>query len=529
MNPYMKEINDNLPRIIALFDSDQTSASYGMGDRFYWGWGLIDFGNGVFQGMAHGFARLWVNGIWPYPTTLQKMLKRIDSIFLGTNRLIRKNGSIDQAFPYESSFAGTGIVAFDLLSAIELMEPQVDQNQRAKWLQIINPMIQYLINADETHGIISNHLAACSAALAKWFSFTGDNDSYARSKTILERILHNQSEEGWFLEYNGADPGYQSLCTYYLASIYLKYPGLIALDPLKRSIRFLWHFAHPDGSFGGLYGSRSTRFFCPAGILALSPYIPEAMSLSYFMDKSIESKRVVTLSAIDEPNLGPMFNSYCWAASLWEKRNSDNLQPIPAIKKGAFRIYFKDAGFLIDKGRMHYTIVSTKKGGVTYHFVGDKMDLLDSGVVVTDKKGRWGSSQIFADNATSFEEDTIIIYSRISSMTKRLPGVFQFIALRCMSLLIFRLLPSVREVVKKLLASYLITRKNLWPIRNKRRIMLGEDLSIVDELHGLKPEHTLRHFSCHVAVHMASKGYWQIQDETETSVEQGGVEGRKEE
>ena len=38
------------------FDNDQTSLSYGMGDRYHWAWGLIDFGNGTFQGAAHGLA-----------------------------------------------------------------------------------------------------------------------------------------------------------------------------------------------------------------------------------------------------------------------------------------------------------------------------------------------------------------------------------------------------------------------------------------------------------------------------------------
>ena len=48
-NPYLKEIRANLPRLLSLFDNDRTSFSYGIGDRYHWAWGLIDFGNGTFQ------------------------------------------------------------------------------------------------------------------------------------------------------------------------------------------------------------------------------------------------------------------------------------------------------------------------------------------------------------------------------------------------------------------------------------------------------------------------------------------------
>ena len=55
-------------------------------------------------------------------------------------------------------------------------------------------------------------------------------------------------------------------------------------------------------------------FYYPAGVLALSPEIEEAASMAVFMEASISDQRTVSLSAIDEPNLIPMFNAYAWAA-----------------------------------------------------------------------------------------------------------------------------------------------------------------------------------------------------------------------
>ena len=84
--------------------------------------------------------------------------------------------------------------------------------------------------------------------------------AFSKADLLLERILKNQSSEGWFSEYEGADPGYQSLCTHYLADVHLIRRDLGLLQPLTSSIRFLWHFANPDGSFGGHYGSRIYPF-----------------------------------------------------------------------------------------------------------------------------------------------------------------------------------------------------------------------------------------------------------------------------
>ena len=105
-------------------------------------------------------------------------------------------------------------------------------------------MFSYLVKADETHALISNHLATAVAALARWHRRTGDIQAESKAKNLLARILANQSVEGWFSEYQGADPGYQSLCTYYLADVHRVRPDWQLLEPLRASISFLQHLAH---------------------------------------------------------------------------------------------------------------------------------------------------------------------------------------------------------------------------------------------------------------------------------------------
>ena len=514
--PYYSEIKSNLPRVLSLFDNDVTSKSYGMGDRYYWAWGLIDFGNGTFQGAAHGLARLWRSNLWPYPTPKDKFIARIDSMFKGAEKLTRRDGSLEEAFPNEGSFCVTALVAFDLLCALDLMRSDLSEKRAKQWKACIAPMIAYLKKADEPHAHISNHLATAAAALLRWHHLSGDQQAERRAKLLLNKILLHQSGEGWLKEYEGADPGYQTVCTYYLADVHQLRPDLGLLEPLRRSIQFLWYFAHPDGSFGGLYGSRCTRFYYPAGIEALSVEIPEAAALASYMLGSIGKQSVVTLSAMDEPNLIPMFNAYVWAATLQDnvKTKSTRLElRLPCQCNEPLRLHFSKGGFWLDRGPKHYTIVNTHKGGVVYHFCDGRALFIDPGIVVRNSNARYGSTQSYNPlNIVSHQGDKLEIISTISAMPKQSPEPFQFIILRFMSLTAFRFM-WVREWIKRCLVNLLITRRDYWPIRNTRSISLGVKLKVEDKLYLPSGYQQVNGVGAFVPIHMASKGYWQSNDE----------------
>ena len=513
--PYLDPVKRTLPRLLALFDVDPTSASFGCGDRFRWAWKLIDFGNATFQGAAHGLARLWVEGRWPYATPDAVFLGRIDAMFEGTRHLTRGDGSLEEAFPHEGSFCVTALVAFDLLATVELLDGRVDDARRMRWRATIEPLVSFLLAADETHALISNHLATAVAALVRWSMLTGAKDAEQRARVFLQRVLDAQSAEGWFPEYGGFDPGYQSLCTVFLADVHARCPDWALREPLTRSIRFLWQFANPDGSFGGLYGSRSTRFYFPAGVEALASEIPEAAALADWMATSICQGRVVGLDCIDEPNLVPMFNAYCWADALRRTRSPapQALPVMPLADTGPLRVHHPDAGIWIDAGPRHRTIVSTHKGGVVSHFRDGALALLDGGVAVRGPRARWGSTQAFhRANAVRLDGDELTVESRVRPMAKRLPSPAQFLLLRLLCASVFRV-RAWRELAKRALVRMLITRDDVWPLHNRRRIRFGEMLSITDETTQVDGYERAT-VGAFVAIHMASQGYWQVQDET---------------
>jgi hypothetical protein len=507
---YLNQVHSVLPRILSLYDTDSSSDTYGMGDRYHWAWGLIDFGNGTYQGAAHGLARLLTHDLLPQEFDNKKILNRIDAMFRATKKLCRKDGSMEEAFPYEGSFCVTALVAYDLISAVDLLEGQLNKDVKNQYLAIIRPIISYLFHADETHAVISNHLATAVAALYKWQKVTGEA-AEIRGYELLQRILRHQSKEGWFKEYEGADPGYQTLCTYYLADVHRMKPELGLLEPLKKSIEFLWYFAHPDGSFGGIYGSRNTRFYYPAGIEWLSHEVPEAASLAVHMRNAINDNNVVSLSVMDEPNLIPMFNAYCWAATCTEEMSK--LPVIPCKSNKNYRKYYDEAGLFVDRGIDYYTIVSTNKGGVVYHFVNNNLDTINTGVMLKARSGRLYSTQAFQpENKVKIAKDIIEIYAGFQPVTRRTPTPLQFLILRAMNVTIMRT-KWLREKVKQMLVKLLITRKTKPRTYNTRKIHLGRKLKLKDKVDNKSDYEILENATQFVSIHMASQGYWQIQDD----------------
>ncbi|MFC2056720.1 hypothetical protein ACFLTO_04025, partial [Chloroflexota bacterium] len=309
-----------LPHLLSFYDLDPYSPTKGYGDRYFWGWKLKDFNNGIMQGGAYPLALFRKLGCFPDEA---KGLESIKKIFYAAGKIQHRNGSVDEAFPYEYAYSVTSTLAFDLLSALELIEDDLSEKEKRDFLAIIERLIKFISNSPETHGFISNHLATAVASIEKYNKKTGQE--IPASKRILNSILEAQSPDGWYLEYEGPDPGYQTLCTYYLAEVYKITRDKTLLDSLEKSVAFLAYFIHSDGSMGGEYGSRNTELFYPAGLELLSTEIPMAKAISDWMYQSVVDNKTVTLKSIDPGNFVPLIENYLVAYKKSQERTNDKL------------------------------------------------------------------------------------------------------------------------------------------------------------------------------------------------------------
>lgn len=507
-NIYLQQVYQNLPRILAMYDTDSTSDTYGFGDRYYWGWKLIDFPNGTFQAAASGFAGLVVADLLPEGCSKSGILARIDAIFRAAGRMAGPRGSLDEAFPNEASFCVTGLVAGDLLLAAERLKGVVARQMFDDWIDIVRPMIDFLHIQDEYHGVISNHLATNALALVRWSDVTGENVD-VRARLWVDRILSNQSSEGWFREYDGADPGYQTWCTSSLAAIHKLRPQWGLSAPLKQSLKFISYAAHPDGSFGGLYGSRMTRFVFPAGLEILSGESEEASALADFSCKGIVARTLVSMDAIDPSNLIPFFNDYVTAALMLNDNSGQRCSSLLPCFGPAFRKEFTDCGWLIDRGVGHYSLLNLKRGGAGLHCVEGGATKEICAFVARDARGCLYSSQ-FVDHGASWvvRSESYLLKASVRKVSRPRPDAFRFVVLRLLCLSVFRSV-AIGNWIKRALVKYVITGKVRSVAVVERSIHLGGDLVVTDVSDSFLEPIEAAGFK---STHMASMGYWQEGD-----------------
>jgi hypothetical protein len=500
---YLGIIKNNLPRILSLFDNDQFSQTYGVGDRNYWAWAQSDFINGTHQGFANGIAKLYTAGLLEEYFTNQSYVKFVDSIFEGTKRSQNKNGSLNEAFPNEQSWCVTSLVAYDLLTTLENLDPA----NREKKIQSINPMIEFIGKNREDHAFISNHLATGAAALLKWQKITGDAKFESKAEKLINDIVKSGSSEGWFREYGGFDPGYQTITTQYLVEIFKLRPDLDPNNELDQSIEFISNFFNPDGSYGGMIGSRQTKFFFPGGFHLMASTNDLAKKISNTAKNRIIKNQIVNLNAIDLGNLAPMFNSYCIAALNPIDREIGYLE----LNLESRRI-FTHSGIIIDTGQNHKTILSLQKGGIVQHYIGEKEIVIDCGAIVEKKNGKLGTTQHDVKNINFSLVDSIVkIESSIHGFARQLPTPAKFAMIRILAVTVFQI-PAILSTFKKLLVKKLITNQKNWKIKYSREIILGENLQIKNTINLPKNMKIVSNSSNFSPIHMASRGYWQRGD-----------------
>ena len=414
MSIYKNVLEKNISRLLALYNLDPSAQTYGYGDRLYWGWKISDFPNGTIQGGVHALSIALKLGIL---NNNKFMLKTIDAAINAISQIRAKNGSMLEAYPGENSFCVTALVAFDVLSAIQHLEDYMSKTQIKNYLEILRPLIGFIERNNEKHAVISNHLAVASAACFLWSRLTGEK--LKRGQEILDVIYKYQSEEGWYREYEGADPGYQTLCTYYLCCIYEITEDEGLLRSLEKSASFLKYFIHPDGTIGGLYGSRNTEVYYPAGIIGLAHVIDDFALITRLLQKENEVNHHILPHSVDFGNFIPLLNSYAVAALQYEK-NKKNIEGVQfkAPYLDQLGKNFKHAGIYLKSTSRYHAIINFKKGGTIKAFYKktSKIDIEDGGLFGRLANGKRFSTQQF-DKNTHF--DNLSLNSKFYTINER--------------------------------------------------------------------------------------------------------------
>src|SRR5690606_25490846 len=185
--------------------------------------------------------------------------------------------------PNEQNPGPTLGVAHALAETARLVADDIAPARRTRLLDAIGRACDFALTREEDHGFVSNHWALFAVTFQTARELLGDARYGRRAEAMIDRIIEQQSPDGWYREYDGPDPGYESLGIFHLAVHWNRTRSQRVLDSLRRSVDAYAHFVHPDGSIGGVYGSRHTSLYFPGGFELLAAEVPMAAAVARFM------------------------------------------------------------------------------------------------------------------------------------------------------------------------------------------------------------------------------------------------------
>jgi hypothetical protein len=421
------------------------------------------------------------------------------------------DGSFDQAFPNEHSFGATAFLLHPLLSAYQTIRDVCPPSVGRLIENGLHRAAEFIATHDETHGYIANHLAGAVLSLIVSVDFFQEKLFEHKAVALLQKILDNQSEEGWFQEYEGADPGYQTLCMYYLAQVHTLRPDMALKTVLDKAIHFLCYFVHPDGTFGGEYSSRRTSIYYPGGLALLSREFSLARSMTRFMCQSINQGKTVSLQDMDMGNLAPLLSNYMLCVDSKDESNQD--MPHLPFEADETIADFPQAGLHIRGTRRYYAIMGWSNGGVLKVFDKEKATALwnDGGYAGQLQNGTRITTQITDfDRPHQISPDRIWVETSFYELLTAMPTPFRFIILRLLNVTLMHNI-VIGNWIKALLVSQLISDKKNVPLRLVREVTFGKEQVVLSDTIQASGPLSLRWLSFgnpFVGIHMASSRYY---------------------
>lgn len=504
---YRGTVSSSLGRALSLIDDEPASPSLGSMDRTWWCWKFTDFSAPRFQEGALFLAWLATSERAPsHPRSREHAARLAGSAVAFWTRLQHADGSFDEAYPFERSLAATAFTTFYLGSAIERLRHLLPRTILGPALATVEKAATWLDRNGEHHGILSNHLAAAAAAAQVAGDLLG-TDRFAATRDRYIGIIRREQDpaEGWMREYGGADPGYQSHGMFYLADVWRRARNAELHDSLRRASDFIAWFAHPDGSMGGEYASRGTRFAYPAAFEILAATIPSAKSVACHLRMALRAGRAIGPRQVDAWNFFPLLNNHVFA--LDHAAELGKLLPLPWQSEGATKLFPRSGLIIAHRGGRLLACGLTLGGAVKLWSAADRTLLYQDCGYADAAGGRVSVSQA----PSQWERlDAEHVAFRIAATFAGVPSTrfdpWRFMAFRSFTLTVGRI-PGVARWLKQLLVRTLIHRRKQSSATLQRVVSFDDAgvLRIEDRIEGVTG--MLSSVERQVPFHMGSARY----------------------
>jgi hypothetical protein len=296
------------PWVFSLCNRDSSSPEYGCFDRSFWHYRTErEFPAATYQYLVLSLACLYLdtNSPW-YRQSILKEWATAGCRFWA--RMQRRDGTFDEWLPYEQSHVATAFSMAMITEAMLLFRDAGDPLELGQdvWMALEKAGRWLSVNHDQ---VVLNHTAGAVTALGYLYVLTGEGRWLKGSRAALDVLESAQTTEGWFPEYGGADPGYTSVSIDFLAKYWRRTRDKRAQAMLDHALSFFVHFVHPDGTVGGLYGSRNTRYLLPHGLLILRETNSAKQALDLW-SLAQQTGLGLTLYALDDRYRGFFLSNY---------------------------------------------------------------------------------------------------------------------------------------------------------------------------------------------------------------------------
>jgi hypothetical protein len=240
-----------------------------------------------------------------------------------------------------------------------------------------------------------------------------------------------------------------------LAWLYHLNPSPKLKESIERAVRLAAEFIHPDGSFGGEYGSRNTYNFFPHGFESAGRWMPEALSVN---DRFLKG-----LAAGLSPCYGDdhIIGHHAWSYLLaWRDFVAE--RPV-ASARARGRVWLKEAGILIERRDDSEAYIALNKGGLFKIFRGDRLIASDTQISVRAREGskvKNAVAHLVDEYDTHIEDDLVRVRGSLGWAKQARMTTIKLLTLRIVMLAGGRFFP---DLVRKLLQKMLVTGKEEAP------------------------------------------------------------------
>lgn len=472
------------PRLLSLLDREARSPTRGSFDRVNWAWKFRDFPLTMWQASMMPLATLYRHRhpSNPYAGNAQ-FAEWIGAAVEHTIGRQHRNGAFDSFTPFSQDHGVTLAMVLTLATTTELLGDALPRPLVSRVIECVARACRFAAASDEDYAFINNHQAAFALAYIRAARLTGDEGLGARAEEVMDRVCAHQSRDGWFEEYGGPDPGYETFGLTYLALAAKERRHGALPAALGRSVEFLAHCVHPDGSIGGNYGSRNTGQYAPGGLELMASAHPLAASIADFVGERLESGNVVTPLRCDDDNLPLLCHSYAVAATNSVRRR--DTPPLLPCQRGDVLRRFDDSRIVVAATQRYFAVTNLSKGGTTRAFDRGtgRIAYEDAGYVVSSGARDW-STQLLGESVSQWGEtaETAAVTTRFAAVNRELLTPAKFLVLRILNLTVFR---SVRlgAMVRRMIIARLITgrRRGAWRLR-RRVTFEGDRIVLADEV-----------------------------------------------